>query len=247
MISRNLHRALAALVIIGGATACKKEEPASGGTAGSAAAPTAGSAAAPTAGSAAAAAADTPTEPAATSPVIGKPAPDFTLETLDGQQVTLSSFKGKVVVLEWFNPGCPFVVKAHTKGSLVDTARTHTEAGGVWLAINSGAPGKQGHDPAENQAAATQWAMGHPILRDVSGEVGKAYGATNTPNMFVIDASGTVVYAGAIDNSPDGEGGSPRGGTLVNHVAAALADLAAGRPVATPVTRPYGCSVKYAS
>jgi hypothetical protein len=89
--------------------------------------------------------------------------------------------------------------------------------------------------------------MGHPVLRDLTGEIGKAYGATNTPNMFVIDTAGTVVYAGAIDNSPDGERGAPTGGTLVNYVEAALADLAAGRPVATPVTKPYGCGVKYAS
>lgn len=181
------------------------------------------------------------------SPVLGQPAPDFTLDAVDGTKVSLASFKGKVVVLEWFNPGCPFVVRSHTKGSLVATAKKHTDAGVVWLAINSGAAGKQGHEVAENQEAIKTWAIGHPVLRDVSGEVGKAYGATNTPNMFVIDAAGTVVYAGAIDNSPDGEGQAPTGGPLVNHVEAALADLAAGRPVATPLTRPYGCSVKYES
>lgn len=188
-----------------------------------------------------------PPPAAPSSPVIGKPAPDFTLEALDGTKVSLASFKGKTVVLEWWNPKCPFVVKSHTKGSLVDTAKKHTDAGVVWLAINSGAAGKQGHDPAENDAAAKEWNVAHPVLRDVTGEIGKAYGATNTPNMFVIDPSGTVVYAGAIDNSPDGERGAPTGGTLVNYVEAALADLAAGRPVATPVTKPYGCGVKYAS
>jgi hypothetical protein len=83
------------------------------------------------------------------------------------------------------------------------------------------------------------------VLRDETGAVGHAYGATNTPNMFVIDRTGAVVYAGAVDNSPDGEGASPSGGTLVNYVDAALADLAAGRAVGTPLTRPYGCSVKY--
>jgi peroxiredoxin len=185
--------------------------------------------------------------PAPASPVLGKPAPDFTLEALDGSKVSLASFKGKVVVLEWFNPGCPYVQKSHTKGSLIDTAKKHTDAGVVWLAINSGAAGKQGHDPAENTAAVKDWSLGHPVLRDVTGEIGKAYGATNTPNMFVIDAAGTVVYAGAIDNSPDGERGAPTGGTLVNYIDAALADLAAGRPVATPLTKPYGCGVKYAS
>jgi peroxiredoxin len=181
------------------------------------------------------------------SPVLGKPAPDFTLEAVDGSKVSLSSFKGKVVVLEWFNPGCPFVVRSHTKGSLINTAKKHTDAGVVWLAINSGAPGKQGHEVAENQEAIKTWSIGHPVLRDLDGTVGKAYGATNTPNMFVIDPAGTVVYAGAIDNSPDGEGKSPQGGKLVNYVDAALEDLAAGKAVRTPTTKAYGCSVKYGS
>jgi peroxiredoxin len=186
-------------------------------------------------------------EPIRTTAAVGKPAPDFKLKDLTGKEVSLSSFKGKVVVLEWFNPGCPFVVKSHTKGSLIDTAKKQADGGVVWLAINSGAEGKQGHPVAENEAAVKEWTMGHPVLRDLTGEIGKAYGATNTPNMFVIDTAGTVVYAGAIDNSPDGERGAPTGGTLVNYVEAALADLAAGRPVATPVTKPYGCGVKYAS
>lgn len=203
-------------------------------------------------GSAAAAPAPAPApakaEPLApTSPVLGKPAPDFTLPDLDGKPVALSSYKGKVVVLEWFNPGCPFVQRSHTKGSLIDTAKKHTDAGVVWLAINSGGEGKQGFPVPENQEAVKTWALGHPVLRDVDGAIGKAYGATNTPNMFVIDAAGTVVYAGAIDNSPDAERGAPTGGTLINYIDAAIGDLAAGRPVAVPLTRPYGCSVKYAS
>jgi peroxiredoxin len=181
------------------------------------------------------------------SPVIGKPAPDFALKDLDGKQVALSSFKGKVVVLEWFNPGCPFVRASHSVGSLVDTAKRHTKDGVVWLAINSGASGKQGNDLATNVQAVKSFSMTNPVLRDESGAIGKAYGATNTPNMFVIDKTGTVVYAGAIDNSPDGEGKSPQGGKLVNYVDAALEDVAAGRPVKTAVTKPYGCSVKYGS
>lgn len=188
-----------------------------------------------------------PARPEAKSPVVGKPAPDFTLKDLRGKDVKLASYKGKTIVLEWFNPGCPFVKASHSVGSLVDTAKRQTKNGVVWLAINSGAPGKQGHDLAMNTEAARTWSLAHPILRDENGVVGKAYGATNTPNMFVIDRTGTVVYAGAIDNSPDGEGKSPQGGALVNYVDAALADLAAGKPVATPVTRPYGCGVKYGS
>jgi alkyl hydroperoxide reductase subunit AhpC len=181
------------------------------------------------------------------SPVIGKPAPDFSLKDLSGKDVKLASYKGKVVVLEWMNPGCPFVQRSHTVGSLVDTARRHIKDGVVWLAINSGAPGKEGADVAKNTEAAKKWSLPHPILRDETGTVGKAYGATNTPNMFVIDKDGKVIYAGAIDNSPDGEGKSPQGGKLVNYVDAALGDLAAGRPVQTAVTKPYGCTVKYGS
>ncbi len=195
----------------------------------------------------AAAGASSQADSKAQSPVIGKPAPDFTLKDLSGKEVKLSSLKGKVVVLEWFNPGCPFVQRSHTVGSLVDTAKRQTKTGVTWLAINSGAPGKQGADAAMNADAAKNWSLAHPILRDEAGTVGKAYGATNTPNMFVIDKTGTVVYAGAIDNSPDGEGKSPQGGKLVNYVDAALGDLAAGRPVQTAVTRPYGCGVKYGS
>ena len=186
-------------------------------------------------------------KPAMSSAVVGKPAPDFALKDLAGKDVKLASFKGKVVVLEWFNPGCPFVKASHSVGSLVDAAKRHTKDGVVWLAINSGAPGKQGNDAAMNTAAAAKWSLGHAILRDEAGTVGKAYGATNTPNMFVIDKTGAVVYAGAIDNSPDGEGKSPQGGKLINYVDAALADVAAGRPVATAMTKPYGCGVKYGS
>jgi alkyl hydroperoxide reductase subunit AhpC len=181
------------------------------------------------------------------SPVIGKAAPDFALPDLGGKEVKLSSFKGKVVVLEWFNPGCPFVQRSHTVGSLVDTAKRHMKDGVVWLAVNSGGPGKEGNALAMNVDAVKTWSIGNPVLRDEKGTVGKAYGATNTPNMFVIDQSGKVVYAGAIDNSPDGEKQSPEGGKLVNFVDAALADVAAGRAVQTPVTKPYGCGVKYGS
>jgi peroxiredoxin len=186
-------------------------------------------------------------KPAVQSPVLGKPAPDFTLKDLAGKEVKLSSFKGKVVVLEWFNPGCPFVQKSHTVGSLVDTAKRHIKDGIVWLAINSGAKGKQGNDLAMNTEAAKTWSITHPVLRDEAGTIGKVYGATNTPNMFVIDKAGKVVYAGAIDNSPDGERKSPQGGTLINYVDAALGDVAAGRAVQTAVTKPYGCGVKYGS
>ena len=193
-----------------------------------------------------ASAAITPAATAAAVAEVGKPAPDFTLKDLDGNDVRLSSFKGKTVVLEWFNPGCPFVKAAHTKGSLKDTARRETKAGVVWLAVNSGAPGKQGVGVAANREGAKGFGMDHPILLDEAGTVGKTYGATNTPHIMVIDPKGTLVYRGAVDNSPDGEGESPTGGKLVSYVEAAIADVGAGRPVATAETKAYGCSVKYA-
>jgi peroxiredoxin len=188
-----------------------------------------------------------PTPPAAplANARVGAPAPDFELPDLDGKQVKLSSFLGKTVVLEWFNPGCPFVNASHTKGGLVDTAARHVKEGVVWLAINSGAPGKQGNGVDANRAGKQKFKLEHPILLDESGTVGRAYGAAHTPHMFVIDSKGVLVYRGAIDNSPDAEGESPTGGKLVNFVDAALADLKAGQPVTTAETEAYGCSVKY--
>jgi len=185
--------------------------------------------------------------PVAKAAEVGQPAPDFTLPDLDGKPVKLSDQRGKIVVLEWFNPDCPFVRAAHTKGSLRTMAATETAAGVVWLAINSGAPGKQGHGAEATRAGKERFGLTHPILLDEIGTVGHAYGAARTPHLFVVDAKGTLVYAGAIDNSPDGEGESPTGDKLVNHVAEALGDLRAGRAVRTPRTDAYGCSVKYGS
>ncbi|MDB4961707.1 MAG: putative 1 [Myxococcales bacterium] len=188
-----------------------------------------------------------PVPASAIKAVVGKPAPAFTLTDLAGKTVELASFKGKIVVLEWFNPGCPYVKKSHTVGSLVDTAKKHAAKGVVWLAINSNAAGKQGHEASENAEAAKTFAMAHPILRDLHGAVGKAYGATNTPHMFVIDKKGMLVYAGAIDNSPDAERKSPTSGDVVNYVDAAVEAVVAGTPVKTPTSKAYGCSVKYGS
>jgi peroxiredoxin len=184
---------------------------------------------------------------AAAEPQPGAPAPAFTLTDIDGKAMSLADAKGKVVVLEWFNPSCPFVQRSHTKGSLAGMAKQQTADGVVWLAINSGAPGREGTGVEVNRAAQKEYGLPHTILLDESGTVGKEYGATNTPNMFVIDAKGTLVYRGAIDNSPDAIGQSPEGGTLVNYVEQALEDVAAGRAVRTPSTKPYGCSVKYGS
>jgi peroxiredoxin len=178
---------------------------------------------------------------------VGEMAPDFELPDLDGTKHRLSELRGKRVVLEWFNPECPFVKGAHTKGSLRDLAKRVSANGVVWLAINSGAEGKQGYGVEVNRGAKQRFGLDHPILMDPTGATGKAYGATNTPHMYVIDEKGVLVYRGAIDNAPDGEGESPAGGKLVNHVESALAELSAGKPVSNAETRAYGCSVKYAS
>lgn len=174
---------------------------------------------------------------------VGKAAPDFALKDLDGKVHKLSDYKGKTVVLEWYNPDCPFVVKQHQEGPLKSMAKDLAGQGIVWLAINSGAPGKQGAGIERNKASLTEYGLAHPILLDEDGKVGKAYKARNTPHMYVIKADGTLAYMGAIDNAPMGK--APESG-LVNHVADALADLAANRPVKVPETKAYGCSVKYA-
>jgi peroxiredoxin len=175
---------------------------------------------------------------------VGKPAPDFELTDLDGKTHRLADYGGKTVVLEWFNPECPFVNFAHDKGPLEDMAAKQSERGIVWLAINSGAPGKQGHGIEKNEQGRERFGLAHPILLDEDGSVGHRYGAVKTPHMFLIDPEGVLRYAGAIDNAPFGEVDGE--GDHVNHVETALADLAGGKDVATATTSAYGCTVKYA-
>ena len=187
-----------------------------------------------------------PTSPGAAPAALGSPAPDFSLPDIDGKTVRLADFRGKLVVLEWFNPECPFVKAAHTKGSLVSAAKKHAADGVVWLAVNSGAPGKQGAGVEKSRAGKESFGLEHAILIDESGAVGKLYGAERTPHLYVIDAKGVLVYRGAIDNSPDGIGESPTDGKLMSYVDEALAAVRAGKPVAVAETKAYGCSVKYA-
>lgn len=172
----------------------------------------------------------------------GEAAPDFTLNDLDGAPVHLADYADKVVVIEWFNPGCPFVVYGHEDGPLKTLAPDIAREDLVYLAINSGAPGKQGHGLDTNKEAAERWAMKHAILVDESGEVGRLYDARTTPQMVIVDR-GTVVYNGAIDNAPRGK----VKGDYENHVTAALEEMGAGKAVSVPTTKPYGCSVKYDS
>lgn len=184
-----------------------------------------------------------PTSTPAGAAELGKPAPAFSLLDLDGKTVALADFKGKIVVLEWFNAGCPFVKRNHEQGPLKDMAKRVTKNGVVWLSINSSAPGKEGSGVEANRGGKARWAMDNPVLIDDQGVVGHAYGARTTPHMYVIDADGKLVYRGAIDNAQDGD--TEQGAPFVNYVEAALGDLAAGRPVKTAETKSYGCSVKY--
>lgn len=180
--------------------------------------------------------------PALTALPIGKAAPNFRGNYADGRVLNLADFRGKTVVLEWNNPGCPSV-KAHYKsGNMQKTQAVAAADGAVWLTINSGAEGKQGHmTRAEASAfAAKQQSRTTAYLLDPKGVVGRAYGATATPHMYVIDADGDLVYRGAIDDKPSGEIEGAR-----NHVLAALSELKAGKPVSVPTSRPYGCNVKY--
>jgi peroxiredoxin len=171
---------------------------------------------------------------------IGQAAPAFELKDTEGKAVKLADLKGKVVVLEWFNPQCPFVVKHHSDNkTMTNTYNKYKEKGVVWLAINSGAPGKEGAGTEANAKAKTEWKIPYPILLDESGKAGKAYGSKNTPTMFIIDANGNLAYMGAIDNDNTKKLGS------INYVDQALAQVLAKETVSTPVTKPYGCNVKY--
>jgi peroxiredoxin len=249
--ARMKQRTIASALIVGLlALGCQNKEPASKAPAAEKPATVAPAALASQAPAASAAPAPAASGSAAAAPAlpgvkVGDVAPDFTLADLDGKPVSLASFKGKVVVLEWFNPECPFVKLGHTKGSLIDTAARHAKTGVVWLAINSGGPGKQGHGLELNREGKAKFKMDHPILTDADGKVGRAYGAERTPHMFVIDSAGKLAYRGAIDNSPDGERNAPAGGTLINYIDDAIMALQSGRPVTTPETPPYGCRVKY--
>ncbi len=174
---------------------------------------------------------------------VGQPAPGFSLPDLNGKQVSLGDFAGKTVVLEWFNPGCPFVEYAHGEGPLKDLAAQWTAKGVVWLSINSSAPGKQGAGLENNRAAAAKWNIQNPILLDEEGKVGRAYGAKTTPHMYVVGPAGKLAYMGALDNAPLGK--VDGGGARQDLVGAALGELLSGKPVTQASTQSYGCGVKY--
>lgn len=185
--------------------------------------------------------------PALADVPIGTAAPGFTAEDVNGRTVRLSDFSGKTVVLEWNNPDCP-TVKEHYESAIMQKSQAAATADGVvWLTINSSGPWRQGHmDGGDAKAyVAAQKAQPTAYLLDPEGAVGRAYGARTTPHMYVIDGAGRLVYRGAIRGGMDGPAQGEADGAR-NHVLAALGELAAGKPVSVPTTRPYGCSVKYA-
>lgn len=179
-------------------------------------------------------------------PVVGQPAPDFSGTDTMGTTHKLSDFKGKTVVLEWTNPECPYVVKHYHGGNMQKFQKAATDEGVVWLRVISSAPGKQGHSTpdAANTYAKTNNVAATATLLDETGTIGKMYDAKTTPHMFIVNAEGTLVYAGAIDDKPSTD--EADNASASNYVSAALANIKAGEAVATPETKPYGCSVKYA-
>jgi peroxiredoxin len=176
---------------------------------------------------------------------VGAPAPAFTATDSRGQTQSLSQYHGKYVVLEWHNQGCPYTRKHYVSGNMQNLQKEWTAKGVVWFTVISSAPGTQGYvtSPQENAYVAQMHAEPTAVLMDSDGKVGHLYNAKTTPQMFVIDPAGNVIYAGAIDDKPTPDVDDIRGAD--NYVNDALTAAMAGKPVATPYTRSYGCSVKY--
>jgi hypothetical protein len=178
-------------------------------------------------------------------PAVGQPAPDFVLKDAAGKTVKLSDYRGKVVVLEWTNPGCPFVRKHYDSGNMAVTQQDAVAKGAVWLSINSTEKGSYDYlEPAKLVA----WQKERQVqptatLMDEEGVAGKAYGARTTPHMYIVDPQGRLAYLGGIDSIPSANPADiPK---AVNYVRQAIAETSAGKPVSAATTRPYGCSIKY--
>lgn len=178
---------------------------------------------------------------------VGQPAPDFSALDTTGKTVKLSDFKGKHVVLEWTNPGCPFVVKHYGSGNMPALQKEFTGKDVVWLAINSTETGSADYRKPADLATwlASQKATPTATLMDESGRIGKAYGARTTPHMYIVNPQGVLVYAGGIDSIPSAQVEDIK--TATNYVRQSLNEALAGKPISAAVTRPYGCSVKYAT
>jgi peroxiredoxin len=185
--------------------------------------------------------------PAHAAPAVGQKAPDFVAVDTRGKQHQLSDFAGKYVVLEWTNPGCPFVRKHYGSGNMPATQKAATAKGVVWLAINSTERAASDYlQPAALDSwMKTQSAAPTAVLMDEDGTIGQAYGARTTPHIFIIDPKGTLVYAGGIDSIPSARPDDIKAAT--NYVNQALGEAFGGRPISAAATRPYGCSIKYKS
>src|SRR3989440_6151790 len=184
---------------------------------------------------------------AADVPPVGTAAPDFSLKDTKGQSHSLSQYKGKTVVLEWFNPECPFVKKHYGSDNMQKLQKEFTDKGVVWLTIDSNAPGTEGNiTPEDAQKITASWKTHQTaLLLDPEGKAGRAYGAKNTPNMVIINPEGKIAYEGAIDSKATPNPADIPSST--NYVKAALDESLTGKPVTTSQTKPYGCSVKYKS
>jgi peroxiredoxin len=178
---------------------------------------------------------------------VGEPAPDFRIQDSKGKTHTLADYAGKFVVLEWHNQGCPYVKKHYESGNMQKLQKEWTARGVVWLTVISSAPGLQGYvTPAEADAYVKEKnAAPTAVLLDPTGVMGRAYDAKVSPHMFIIDPKGTLIYNGAIDDKPTTDLADVPGAK--NYVSAALTEAMAGKPVSIPTSRPYGCTVKYAT
>lgn len=182
---------------------------------------------------------------AADSPPVGSAAPDFSVSDATGKTHSLSQYKGKYVVLEWFNPECPFVKKHYGSGNMQKLQGEYTGKGVIWLSVDSSATGTEGSLSAEQaQKVMKDWNTKQTaLLLDADGKVGRSYNARNTPHMFVINPEGKIIYEGAIDSKATPNPNDIASST--NYVKVALDESMSGKPVSTANTRPYGCSVKY--
>ncbi len=176
---------------------------------------------------------------------MGSPAPDFTLSDVQGRSVKLADFRGKYVVLEWVNPGCPFVQKHYNSGNMPQLQKSQDGKTVAWLTINSTNPSHKDYKTAAQMDAWMKEKGAHPTatLLDPEGTVGHLYGAKTTPHMFIIDPQGTLIYAGAIDDKRTTDRADVK--TARNYVQTALAEARAGKPVSNASTTAYGCSIKY--
>lgn len=179
---------------------------------------------------------------------VGDKAPDFTLKDLDGKEWTRSELTddGKIIVLEWFNPGCPYVQKHHANGqsTMRDLAKKYEDKDVVWLAINS--TNERHRDYEKTRPMVEQWGIEYPMLIDEPGDVGRSFGAKTTPHMFIIDKDGVVRYMGAIDSHRKGRAPTAdEKSEVTNYVEQALDEIIAGETVSTPETESYGCGIKY--